>query len=282
MYLSFRPSSDNHDEMLAYEMMEKAEVEIRHWMLLNKLKLNDEKTEFMIIGKQGQCRKLSKNDVTIGEVKIESNVCTRNLGVMFDAELNMNNHVNLICKNAFYHLRNIAHIRNYLDMESTVTLVHAFISSRIDYCNSLLYGITKYNLEKLQKVQNAAARVVSGKRKHDHISSTLFSLHWLPVKYRIEFKLLLLTYKALHGMAPDYIKDLLTLHVNTRDNMRSSDNCMPLFVPRSRLVTAGDVCFSIAAPKMWNALPNSIRSAKSLDVFKMLLKTHLFKHAFRK
>ena len=92
-----------------------------------------------------------------------------------------------------------------LSKESTEILIHAFVSSKLDHCNSLLYGLPAYQLAKLQVLQNTAARVVSLTRKYDHITPVLESLHWLPVKFRIVFKVLLLVYKALNGMAPPYL-----------------------------------------------------------------------------
>ena len=192
----------------------------------------------------------------------------------------MTKHVNNICKTAFYHLRNIAHVRKFLNVDATVSLVYSLISSRLDYCNCLLYGASKQNLDKMQRVQNNAARLVCRKRKFDHITSTLYSLHWLPVKYRIEYKILLLTFKALHDMAPVYIKDLLRFYVPTRKNMRSANNVMSLQVPKAKLVTAGDACFSVAAPKLWNGIPNSLKILESLEAFKTHLKTYLFRLAY--
>ena len=88
--------------------------------------------------------------------------------------------------------------------ESLVTVVHAFVTSRIDYCNSLLYGISDYNINPLQRIQNSAAGIVTNTRKYDHITPILQKLHWLPVRQRIHFKILL-TYKAINDMAPEYL-----------------------------------------------------------------------------
>ena len=113
---------------------------------------------------------------------------------IFDSCLNMESHVNTICKRAYFHIHNISLIRRYLDVKTTSALIQAFVTSRMDYCNSLLYGTSQKVLDKLQRVQNTAARVVSRRRKHDHITPVLQSLHWLPVKYRIEYKIILLVF----------------------------------------------------------------------------------------
>ena len=112
------------------------------------------------------------------------------------------------CSKAFRSLYHIKQIRKYLTDDATKILVHAFITSHLDYCNSLLYGIPKYQLNRLKKVLNATARVVCLVPKFDHITPTLMRLHWLPVKYRVIFKVVLLVYKALHGLAPKYIRDM--------------------------------------------------------------------------
>ena len=181
-----------------------------------------------------------------------------------------------MCKSAYFHLRNIARIRKYLDSAATQSLVHAFITSRIDYCNSLLYGVSNVSLSKLQHVQNSAARLIMHIKKSEHITPTLIKLHWLPVTHQITFKLLLLTFKALSGMAPSYISDLLVPYQPSR-NLRSADTNL-LCVPRSQLVTYGDRAFSIAAPKLWNSLPVHLRNCPSLTVFKSGLKTQCNVH----
>ena len=129
----------------------------------------------------------------------------------------------VICKSAFFHIHSIAKIRWYLSQSTTVAIVHAYITSRLDYCNALLYGLPKYLINRLQLLQNLAAHLVTLTRRQEHITPILRSLHWLPVHYRIVLKILLLTYKALNGLAPDYIKDLLKYNDSHR-TLRSSNN----------------------------------------------------------
>lgn len=117
-----------------------------------------------------------------------------------------------------------------------------------------------------------------GGRKHDHASSLLKQLHWLPIKERIEYKILLITYKSLHGTAPQYINDLITVKQFTH-HLRSNAETV-LTVDKTNLATYGDRAFSISAPKLWNHLPNHIRSATTIDKFKTLLKTYLYNQAF--
>ena len=116
----------------------------------------------------------------------------------------------MVSKNVYYHLRNIASIRNTLCVDSAEALVLAFISSRLDYCNSLLYGLPKKSLDRLQRVQNMAARLITGTKITDHITPVLHGLHWLPINQRIEFKIMTLTFKSLHDLAPQYLTKLVT------------------------------------------------------------------------
>ena len=123
----------------------------------------------------------------------------------------MNNHINQICKACFYHIHNIRRISKFLSKECLQTLVHAFVTSRLDYCNSLLYGLPKYQICKPQRVQNTAARLISNTGKYDRISPVLYNLYWLTLFYLIYFKILTVTFKAIHGMSPCYISDLASI-----------------------------------------------------------------------
>ena len=118
-----------------------------------------------------------------------------------------------ICKSVFYHLRRIAKIRSYLSAESTIALIHAFITCRVDNGNALLCGLPKYQIQRLQYVQNCAARLVNHYPKFGHTLPVLSELHWLPVEHRIVFKILLLVFKSLNNLAPSYISDLLTPYI---------------------------------------------------------------------
>ncbi len=117
-------------------------------------------------------------------------------------------------------------------------LINTFVFSRVDYCNALLAGVSKTTLSKLQSVQNSAARILTGTKTSEHISPVLQSLHWLPVRSRIDFKILMLTYKALHGLAPHYLSQLLSVYTPSRD-LRSSDSGL-LVIPPTRLRSMGD------------------------------------------
>lgn len=205
-------------------------------------------------------------------------IVVKNLGVFLDTSLNFNRQVSSVVKGSFYQLKTIAKLKLFLSHKDLETVIHAFITSRLDYCNSLYMGLTHSTLSRLQMVQNAAARLLTGTKKRQHITLALALLHWLLVKYRIDFKILIFVFKALNGLAPQYITDLLTPYSAPR-SLRSSAIQL-LSVPYSRLKTKGDRAFSVAAPRLWNNLPSHIKSCPTIDHFKSHLKTHLFSLAF--
>ena len=158
IYLSFRPCSI-HSEINAVSVIEKCIADVRSWFIGNRLMINDAKTDFLIIGTRQQLEKTSIESIIIGDTVIKPLESVRNLGSWFDAHMRMNVHIGKICSKAFRGLYNIRQIRKFLTVQSTKTLIHAFVSSHLDYCNALLFGLPKYQLDRLQKVQNAAARV---------------------------------------------------------------------------------------------------------------------------
>jgi len=199
------------------------------------------------------------------------------IGALLDSKMTMEQHVNSVCRSCYAQLRQIGHIRQYLNICATKSLVNALVTSRIDYCNSLLNGVPKVILNKLQHVQNTAARLITRTSRRSHITPILKELHWLPIQQRIQYKLLVLTFKALHDEAPAYIKNLLQVYKPNR-NLRSQ-NTTALVVPKTRKV-CGDRSFVASAPRLWNLLPEGIKDSVSIATFKKSLKTHLFKQTY--
>ena len=189
----------------------------------------------------------------------------------------MSNHVTSICASCNFHLCRLSAIRRHLTTDAIRFAVQALITSRLDYCNSLLAGLPATQIARLQRIQNKAARLVTMSRKDEHITPVLQSLHWLPMSQRITFKLMVLVYKCLHGLAPNYLCSLLKRYA--RDSRLRQVHSTILSVPVSKR-QVGNHAFGISASHMWNELPEAIRAAKSLDCFKRALKTHLFKAAF--
>ena len=239
-------------------------------MAVNKLKCNADKTEVLVITPKNKSVNVSiKIDGTVVQVA----GCVRNLGVLQDRNLTMEKHVNQVCRTTNFHLRRIGSIRRFLTSEATKSLVHSLITSRLDYCNSLLYALPQTLINKLQCIQNKAARLICRTPYREHITPVLRELHWLPVHRRIEYKVLSYTYKAINSLAPVYLEQLLNKQQSTRC-LRSSDSSR-LQAPRTK-TKYSDRTFSSASAHLWNSLPEHVKCASSLNSFKQNLKTCLF------
>ena len=279
IYFSFK-LNDLSSQQNAITAMQNCTDDIRSWLEHDKLLLNNKKTDFLVIGTWQQLSKVNISSITVGNSAVMKSSVVRNLGSYIDDKLTMNSHINKVCNASFYYLHNIRRIRIHQLHDSSETLIHAFVSNRLDYRNSLLYGLPQLQIDKIQKVQNAAVRLSFEQPKFCHITSVLSQLHWLPIKYRIEFKILLMTFKVIHSMAPDHISTLISQRKSTGYSLRSSTKVM-LEVPSGKILpTLGGRAFCYVAPKLWNNLPSEISSLDSLSNFKCHVKTYLFKEAF--
>ena len=187
--------------------------------------------------------------------------------------MSMVSHVKHVCSISYYHLRNIASIRSCLTQKAVVRLVYSLVISRIDTANCLLYDLTQCLISKLQRVQNAAARLVVRCHRCEHITPVLMKLHWLPVKQRVQYSILFLVFRAQHWLAPPYITDLLE---QTATRVLRSTTNNDFYVPPSRS-RYGDRMFSVAGQRLWNSLPAEIKKTGCIVTLKRLLKTHLFR-----
>ena len=253
---------------------------IKCWMKTNFLKLNDDKTEFLRIGSHNYTSKISVNSLSIGDTSVTPTNSVRNLGVIFDKNMNMNDHISSICKATNHQLYKIGRIRNFLDLPTTKLLMNSLVTSRLDYCNSLLYNLPSYQINRLQKIQNKAARIVTKTRIHTHITPVLKELHWLPIQSRIEFKILTMTFCALYSDDfPQYIKELIQPYKPNR-NLRSENK--HLIKPVKANTSYGRRSLSFAAAELWNSkkFPIELKNSASIDSFKRDLKTYLFRNYF--
>lgn len=269
LYLSMKPNDPS-----PITKLDTCLTDIKNWMSNNFLCLNSDKTEVMLIGPKHLVDNSPHHQNLLKGLSLSFSPQVKNLGVIIDQDLSLNTHVKHITKTSFFHLRNIAKVRNFLSFEDAEKLIHAFVTSRLDYCNALFSGCSNTCIKNLQLIQNAAAQTLTRTKKYEHISPILVSLHWLPVKSRIDFKILLLTYKALNGLAPNYIKDLLIPYCPSRQ--LRSQNAALLVKPRISKSTIGGRAFSYRAPLLWNSLPLYIRESDTLNTFKSRLKTFLF------
>ena len=277
IYLSFDVEKARY--WSGVERIEEVVTVIKKWMLENFLCLNDDKTEVLLIGSTFNHKQLSIPTVSIGDVKISPAESAKNIGFVFDKFMDGKLQISSTCKAAWFHLRNIGKIRQYLDRKSTEQLVHSFVSSKLDFNNALLYGLPDNLIRKLQTVQNAAARLVMKVPKRCHITPILAQLHWLPVQKRINYKIILLVFKALNSLAPQYVSEMLQYKKPTTQSLRSDSRNL-LVVPFSRTVTYGDRNFRNVGPILWNDLPQDMRDCSDLKLFKKMLKTLLFRQAY--
>ena len=164
-------------------------------MKANSLKLNDAKTEFLVLGTQQQLNKITDINIRIGDNIIVPADFIRNLGACFDSKLKGTSHVNRLSSTIYRCIKGITRIRHFLDVNTTKTLIQSLVLSKLDYCNSILLGAPKYNLDKLQCLQNVTCRIVLKLHKYEHITDHLMSLHWLRVNKRITYKSAVLVYK---------------------------------------------------------------------------------------
>ena len=274
IYMSVKPGI--LDEGI--KQIEQCVAMIQQWMCKFQLKMNDDKTEFMIISSKRLASKFTTQSLTIKDSAIEPSTSVRNLGVFLDHHASMEIHINNLCRGLYFQLKNIRALRKYLDQESLECIIHAFLTSKIDYCNSLLCGLPMSLTNRLQMIQNTAARILTGTPRFQHITPVLKSLHWLPVHRRIEYKVLLLVYKSVKDLAPSYLKELICPYVPSR-RLRSSDQHL-LHIPYTSSSLIQSRTFSVAGPHLWNSLPYDLRALSNIELFKSKLKTHLFKLTF--
>ena len=232
---------------------------VQSWMSTNKLKLNPDKTDFLLIGSEWQRSKyLSMFPIELVGVETYPAKSARNLGVIFDKNFNFRSHISAICTSCIYHIWDLRRIRHHLDLDSAKFLANALVSSRFDYCNSLLSGIAETDLTKLQRVLNGLARVVTKSPPYTRSVPLLRSLHCLPVKYRVHFKICLLTSKPLHEEEPVSLRSLIAISLPSR-SLRLNRG-ITLSIPWIKAIT-GARAFSSCVPSFWNNLPLSVHSA---------------------
>ena len=277
LQLQMSAPPDRISELL--HSMQSCISDVKAWATANMLKLNDSKTELMLVTSK-HLHNLPTS-ITIGNAQIPFKQSVKKLGFTLDCHLTMNAHVSNIARTCYFELRRLASIRRFLTSTATATLVSAFVLSRIDYCNSLLFGSTNDVTSHLQRIQNYAARVIFRLPMLSSITIHLKSLHWLPVKVRSTYKIACLSYHCHSSTAPSYVTDMLHKKPLHTCNTRSSSYTMPLLNrPAHSKATLGDRSFSFASSSVWNSIPNDVRCAPSLTSFKSRLKTYLFRSVY--
>jgi hypothetical protein len=264
----------------AIERLEKCISDVVKWLAGKLLLVNGSKTELIIFGTKALLKKCPSVELRVDGVVIRPSDCVRNLGVFMDKNLTMEKHINRLVSASFSYLRMISRIRRSLSTASCKLLVNAFVFSRIDYCASLLCGISGKYVNKVQKIINAAMRMIEKLPKTDHVSVHMKNHKWLPAGYRLKKRLFMLMFKVLNGKAPAYLRQVLVGSFT-----QTHSHCMRSQVrgslPVSRCCTRmGERAFSIAGPKAWNSLPQTVRDEKRLARFTQLLDEHLLVNAY--
>ena len=244
--------------------------------------MNSKKTEFIFFGSSVQLAKCTMESLNVnGEIILKVNV-VRQLGVFLDLNLNFKHHIMTKCTSAMASLAKIKGIRNYLTKEAVETLVLSTAISHLDYCNGILTVVPDVDIKHMQLVQNIAAKLVLGKSKSDSSSQCLRELHWLPIKQRIQYKILCLVHKCLDCKAPKYLQHML-VHYPYEERRRGLQcefqQARRLVEPRTKLKTFGARSFMSVGPRWWNKLPNIVKTLEDHEQFKIRLKTFLFNNS---
>jgi len=285
LYITINPT----DFQYASSVLSTTFLAISKWMSANMLALNPSKTEFLLIGTTQQLQKVSDTTLTLtSDTVLTPANSAKNLGFIFDTHLSYHAHITAITKSCFLHIRDLRRIRPCLDYTTATNIATSLVQSKLDYCNSLYIGLPKSELNRLQNIQNTLARVVANKRRQEHITPTLKSLHWLRIPERINYKVLSLTYTILETSKPAYLSSLLTLQPPR------STRSAKLITLYHRSVTSNRAIlnrsYSHCIPKLWNSLPAELRTPKDSNVsginsmsrlsFLAKLKTHLFRKSY--
>jgi hypothetical protein len=253
---------------------------VASWMRSNRLQLNAAKTEVLWVASFRRQHQLPGTPMSIDGSSVDPVRSVRNLGVFLDSDLVMRTHVATVVSRCFAALRQLRLIRRSVSSSTFQMLVPALVLARLDYANSVLVGLPAYLVKRLQSVLNSAARLVFGLRRTDHVSDNLITLHWLRVPERIQYKLAILVFRVLHGIAPDYLGPFQRVAAHPgRRHLRSASTAQ-LLVPPVRLATVGTRAFAVAGPTVWNSLPADVTSSDSLPIFRRRLKTFLFNLSF--
>ena len=271
---------DKHDEIECKMGLEKCAKRVKSWMDSNRLKMNDDKTEYIVFSSSRMLTHIECDSININGISIPRSECIRYLGAWLDQQLSLRKHIMLKCRTAMMNLQRLKMIRKYLTEETAKVLVLGLVLSHLDYLNAIFVGLPDKDIKAMQRVQNAAAKMVLLKTKYDSSTDALKRLHWLPIRYRVEHKMLTLVYKCLHDKAPDYLKNLLTVIGDSERSMRSNSQYMRLLIPKTTKKTFAARSFSVKGAELWNNLPNSVKISSSVNDFKAKLKTFLFTKAY--
>ena len=274
--IQFYLSDDSSNIQSLTEKVKNCTVAIKNWMLSNKLMLNDYKTDvLLVVPRKDSSHPSLPTIIDIGDdINIPISDRVRDLGVVLDSNLTLEKWISDICRSTYFELRRISSVRRYLTFESTKLLVCSFVLSRLDYCNSLLVGLPKFQLQRLQRIQNHAARLIFKQPKWCHVTPLLKRLRWLPINARIDYKLACLAYSFFNGHCSSFVSNSFVVYKPNRQ-LRSTNDKRIFKLPSFRTISYGKRRFLYRAPVFWNSLPRSVRELTSPIVFKRVLKCYM-------
>ena len=253
---------------------------VASWMTSNRLQLNANKTEVLWCATGRRQYQLPTDPLPVAGAPVLPVTSVCDLGICVDGDLVMRTHVQRTVSRCFAALRQLRQIRRCVTADTLRTLVVSLVLSRLDYGNSVLVGLPAYLTVRLQSVLNASARLICNLRRYDSVTDALAGLHWLRVRERVQYKIAVLTYKSLHGVAPHYLGPMLRVADQPGRQALRSSGTNRLVAPSVRLATVGSRTFAAAGPTVWNSLPEAVTSAGTLATFRRHLKTHLFAKSF--
>jgi len=254
--------------------------DIHRWYAENGMMLNPTKSEIIAVGTRAQVEVASASRaVDVAGTRVPFSDHVKLLGVNIDSTLSFDRHVSSVVRSCNYHIRALRHIRSVITSEVATTVACSLVSSRLDYCNSLLHSTTAKNLKRLQTVQNDLARTVQNVGRRTSANNSLKTLHWLPIRERIDYKIATIVYKLRQTKTPAYLSETIVDYQPPR-TLRSADKMLlrELEGPVRKLAFSSKA-FSIFGPAVWNSLTVNCRSCSSLETFKRTLKTELFNRA---
>ena len=252
--------------------------DVAEWMQSNRLQLNTAKTEVLWCASIRRQHQIPQPGLRVG---VDVIVPSASVRIYRDCDVSMRTHVSKVVSSCFAVLRRLRSILSSVTRPVFVSLVVSLVLSRLDYGNATLAGITDRLVDRLRSVLNASARLIYASRRTEHVTPLLRDLHWLRYPDRIDYKLAVLVYRCLHGLAPSYLADEFTRvsEIESRRNLRSASTAN-LVVPRFQRKTLGGRAFPVAAAQAWNSLPSHVTSSSSLASFKRNLKTELFLRSY--
>ena len=251
-------AGDVQDELDNKQNLEDCCVKIKEWMDKNRLKMNSSKTEFIMFGHRAQLNKCIRNELNVNSESVARSNEIKYLGAWLDENLSLHKHVTVKCATAVSHLQRIKLIRHNLSTETCHTLVRGLVLSHLDYANAVLCQLPDVAINKMQRVQNASARLICKLKFRESVTKAMF-IGYLFIRQRIDYKILCLVHRCMINEAPAYLKDLLMMPTR-RGGLRSESDGKRLEVPftKAKTFAARSVSVHIYGPTKWNSLPKEL------------------------